>query len=411
MVVPVATPVRRPVWIFALLYFSEGAPIGFLWWAMPTLLRAEGVAVERITMLTALLVLPWTGKFLWAPLVDALRSPRWGFRNWAMTAQLAMGACLVPLLWLEPTQHLTTWIVLLFTHAFFAATQDVAIDALAVTTTAPEQRGWLNGAMQAGMLLGRSLFGGGAILLAHHFGWHAVLVALLLAIWCSVVFLWKTAGEAAPAAARGTAWSQFVRSLAQAARSRSTWLGLGFALTAGAGFEALGALAGPMLIDAGVGVDTTGIFFGIPVVVAMLAGGLAGGHFADRSASRRIVTVAWYLGLLGLLVAMVGLGQWAGFSGAVLMALMILVYLAIGLFTAASYALFMDLTDPRLGATQFSTFMAATNGCEAWAAWTGGRLVASAGYGIAFLIMALVSFTGLWFLWRLPRPVTGRNED
>ena len=82
-----------------------------------------------------------------------------------------MGACLVPLLWLDPLEHLTIWIILLMAHAFFAATQDVAIDALAVTTTAPEQRGWLNGAMQAGMLLGRSLFGGGAILIAHRFGW------------------------------------------------------------------------------------------------------------------------------------------------------------------------------------------------------------------------------------------------
>ena len=97
---------QRSVWIFALLYFSEGAPIGFLWWAMPTLLRAEGVAVERITMLTALLVLPWTGKFLWAPLVDAMRSVRWGFRQWAISAQMAMGACLVPLLWFDPAEHL-----------------------------------------------------------------------------------------------------------------------------------------------------------------------------------------------------------------------------------------------------------------------------------------------------------------
>jgi hypothetical protein len=43
----------------------------------------------------------------------------------------------------------------------------------------------------------------------------------------------------------------------------------------------------------------------------------------------------------------------------------------IGLFTAASYALFMDLTDPKLGGTQFSAFMAATNGCESWSGWAG----------------------------------------
>ncbi len=399
---PAAEPIRRPVWIFALLYFSEGAPIGFIWWALPTLLRSEGLAVERITAIIAMLVLPWMGKFLWAPLVDALRSDRWGFRHWAITAQLAMGACLVPLLWVDPTLHLDVWIALLLAHAFFAATQDVAIDALAVTTTPPAQRGWLNGAMQAGMLLGRGLFGGGAILLANHLGWRAVMAALLFVVWGSVIFLWTSSlRESGPALGGRSAWAQFVHTLGQAVRSRTTWLGLGFALVAGAGFEAMGALAGPFLIDAGVGVDSTGLFFGVPVVLAMLAGGLTGGRFADRGERRR--TVARTLVLLCCLVASLGVAQQAGLPGFILMGLMTLAYFAIGLFTASSYALFMDFTDPRLGATQFSTFMAATNGCEAWAAWAGGRIVGGAGYGAALLIMPLIALSGLIFLWRLPR--------
>lgn len=396
MTAPAAVPPRRPVWIFALLYFSEGAPIGFLWWAMPTLLRAEGVAVERITLLTALLVLPWTGKFLWAPLVDAWRSARWGFRHWAMAAQVMMGVCLVPLWWLDPVQHLPVWVGLLLAHAFFAATQDVAIDALAVTTAGPEQRGWLNGAMQAGMLLGRSLFGGGAILLATHFGWRAVLLALVGAIWVTLIFLWRHGSGSEPAPCAGAARSEFVRSLRNMLRSRVTWLGLGFALTAGAGFEALGALAGPFLVDAGVSTNVTGVFFGLPVVVAMLLGGLTGGRLADRLGRERIVT----LGLLGLgaLIVGTGLAYRFGLSGPGLIVLLTPVYFAIGFFTAASYALFMDLTDPRLGATQFSTFMAATNGCEAWAAWLGGRIAGNFGYAPAFVVMPVLALSGLVFL-------------
>jgi len=65
-----ATPLGRRV-LFTLLYLSEGAPIGFIWWAMPTRLRAAGVSVEEITWLTAILVLPWTFKWLWAPVIDA----------------------------------------------------------------------------------------------------------------------------------------------------------------------------------------------------------------------------------------------------------------------------------------------------------------------------------------------------
>ena len=400
--------VKRPgVWLFACLYFSEGAPIGFIWWALPTLLRTEGVALERITTLTALLVLPWTAKFLWAPAIDALRSARWGFRHWAMTAQLAMGACLLPLLWFDPVEHLNLWIALLVLHAFFAATQDVAIDALAVSSARPDQRGWLNGAMQGGMLLGRSLFGGGAIWLASHFGWHAVLVALLVAIWISGLLLWRTQGEPPPAAKSGTVRAQFWNSLRRALSSRTTWLGLGFAVLAGAGFEAFGALAGPFLVDSGVSTNATSFFFGVPVVGAMLIGGLIGGRVADGWGRQRAVVA----GMIVLTVTLFGVaaGHHAGLTGSALMILMTMVYGGVGFFTASSYALFMDLTDPRLGATQFSAFMAATNGCEAWAAWLGGRIAGGVGYAAMFIIMPLIALVALLFLRALPRKLSGQE--
>jgi MFS family permease len=63
--------------LFAALYFSEGAPIGFIWWALPAQLRLQHVPIEQITLLTSTLVLPWTLKFLWAPLVDLLSGNRW----------------------------------------------------------------------------------------------------------------------------------------------------------------------------------------------------------------------------------------------------------------------------------------------------------------------------------------------
>jgi MFS family permease len=78
-------------------------------------------------------------------------------------------------------------------------------------------------------------------------------------------------------------------------------------------------------------------------------------------------------------------------------------YFFVGFFTAVSYALFMDLTDPRLGATQFSAYMAATNGCESWSAFAGGRMVAAQGYPAAFLAMSAVSLLGLPLLALLRR--------
>jgi hypothetical protein len=78
-------------------------------------------------------------------------------------------------------------------------------------------------------------------------------------------------------------------------------------------------------------------------------------------------------------------------------------YLFVGQFTASSYAIFMDLTHPRVGATQFSAFMAATNACESWAVWSAGLIVASHGYPAAFLAMCAVSLLGLPLLRGLRR--------
>jgi MFS family permease len=388
--------------LFTALYVSEGGPIGFIWWALPTMLRKAGVEVPRITALTALLILPWMFKFLWAPLVDAGRTPRWGFRAWIISAQLAMGLSLLPLIWLDPVGHFSWWAALLLLHAFCAATQDVAIDALAINSVPMEQRGTLNGCMQAGMLVGRSVFGGGALLVASTFGTRWVIVALIACIWISLVFV-LGAKESAEQGSVKHRLADFRRHLASAARRKKTWLGLAFALTAAAGFEATGQLAGPFLVDRGVPEKTIGIFFGVVVVGATLIGGLIGGRLSDRWG--RIPAVAVFV--VGFVTMIVGLAVSDMSAGepkpAVLMAWLAGMYFFVGLFTASSYALFMDLTDARLGGTQFSAFMSATNGCESWSAWAAGRMVGSGHYASAFLALGAASLLSLPILKWLKR--------
>ncbi len=93
-------PGRREL-LFAALYFCEGAPIGFLWWALPAYWAAGNLPVAEITLLTAAAAVPWSFKWLWAPLVD-LTAPRVGYRRWIIVAQVIMGLSLLPLVWLDP---------------------------------------------------------------------------------------------------------------------------------------------------------------------------------------------------------------------------------------------------------------------------------------------------------------------
>jgi hypothetical protein len=104
--------------------------------------------------------------------------------------------------------------------------------------------------------------------------------------------------------------------------------------------------------------------------------------------------------LVAAAVGALSAGLHLGARGTPVLVLLAAVYLALGSLTTASYALFMDLTDPRAGSTLFSAFMGATNLCEAWAVWFTGRLVAAGGatpgsYATAWLAMIAASLLGL----------------
>jgi MFS family permease len=373
---------------------SEGAPIGYIWWALPTRLRAEGVEVAQITALTSLLVLPWVFKFVWAPLIDTLRTRWWTYRSWILSMQFIMGATLAPLFFLDTHSDLSFIVAFLFAHAVAAATQDASIDALAIATVPPSERGRVNAWMQVGMLAGRSLLGGGALIMAVWFGNQIVTALLIAVIYSSSVLLIISKQRLELNADTGKfaeRFRSFVKRALVVLTRRSTWVGLLFAGIGGAAFESVGAVAGPFLIDRGFSTENVGVFFAIPSVLAMIVGALAGGYISDRIGKQAAVML--------FLVAMVGVvfllasADWlfgAG-VGIWLFVLLTFLYFTIGLFTAGSYALFMDITDPKLGATQFSAFMGATNGCETWSTYTVGRLVATNGYPLTFIVMSCIS--------------------
>lgn len=377
---------------FALLYFAEGAPIGWIWWRLPALLAQRGVAVDDVTALTSTVALVWALKFLWAPLVDRLQ-PWLPLRGWIVTAQLGMAATLAALLLFEPEAHLGALTALLLLHALCAATQDVAIDALAIRATPVAEQGRLNGAMQVGMILGRLLFSTGVL----WFGWShqatvVALAAVVLAIAGSVLLL--PAGERPRHRHRPRQLRRWLAAVF--ATPRILWLAL-FALIGGAGFEAAGSLSGPWFVARGLDDDAIGTVR-LLAALAMATGAVAGGVVADRRGARRAAAL-WLVAVAAVGLAMASADA-AGQGGPALAAFVSL-YLALGGLTAASYALFMQHSKGPMKATLFSSMMGLTNLCESWAGRLGGELARAYGYPVAMATPALLSLAGLWLLRRL----------
>lgn len=267
-----------------------------------------------------------------------------------------MGLTLLSLLVFDPVTDFQRLALCLLVHAFAAATQDVAIDALCISVTAPAERGEINGWMQTGMLLGRAMLGGGALVIAPYVG-NAGVVGLLIGVttfsMLQDLFMAddlksQLAGDEVdnPESRLGAVG----HSASQALRKRNTWVGLAFALTGGAAFKALEVIDGPFLIDRGFTGSEVGAFAALPMIGLMIAGSLAGGFLSDRFGRRRFVALSLVLICLSV----------ASFSvcdltiklhrGRALLACLACAAFGIGLFTAASYALFMDITHPAVAA-------------------------------------------------------------
>jgi len=388
------------IFLVTAFYLTEGAPIGFIWWAMPTLLRRENVAIASITSLIAILVLPWIFKFLWAPLIDSLRNERRGYKFWIFISQSLMGLALLPLIFIPPQNNFFIWGIFLFIHSFAAATQDVSIDAMVINVIAKNERGKLNGFMNAGMLIGRSIFGGGTLIIAYALGLGYMLILLVVIIF-SAMSLLLFVEEPVFEVVTKNQFEVFKSNFSLSFREKNTWLAILFAFTSATAFEAAGGLAGPFLTDLNINQETIGIFFAVPVVIAMFIGGLIGGYVSDKVNRKKAVGI-FLSGFVASIIfisiydyvnsSSAATGFFSGFT---------VMYFFVGLFTASSYALFMDLTNPKIGGTQFSTYMAATNGCEAWSVWAAGNIITGYGYPSAFLFMSFVSLLSLFVLKKI----------
>ena len=126
----------------AVLGFASGLPLALTGQALQAWLSTEGVDIATIGFLS-LVGLPYTFKFLWAPLMDRFELwPALGRRRgWLVLTQLALAATLWGLASTPPRAALQAFALLAVVVAFVSASQDVVIDAYRTDLLRPSQRG------------------------------------------------------------------------------------------------------------------------------------------------------------------------------------------------------------------------------------------------------------------------------
>ena len=409
---------------FFFLYVTEGIPLGFAATAVASQLRRSDVGPAEIGAFVGSFYLPWAFKWAFGPLIDVFASARWGRRRgWILASQLMMVVTLLICTGLQLPAQLGLLTAILLVHNTFGAMQDVAIDALAVSTLREDERGLGNGVMFAGASVGAAVGGSGVLFLMPWLGLPASFVFVAACIACVTLLVVVPLREAPdPAAATrapglASAGREMARFGTEAFRSflgtRGAFAGLAFALLP-AGAVALGlALQSNLAVEFGFSDDKIAwLSLWSQVLSAIFM--VLGGWISDRWGRRRTLAVylilmsppvlwlAWVLWQHGWIHA-VPASERAGrlVPDTLVTALWVatLAYaVAQGLMYGTRSAIFMDVTRPSVAATQFTAYMAMMNLAIAYSATWQGIAVEAVGYPATLVIDAVFGLACLIFL-------------
>lgn len=167
---------RRVVLMLA-LGFSCGLPFLLVGGTFTARLATSDIDIKAIGLF-AYLLLPYSFKFLWAPIVDAFDVPVLARllgrrRSWMVLAQAASGLALAAMSLADPVSTLPLLGLAAFLLAVSAATQDIVVDAWRIEAAGIERQGLMLAAYQLGYRLGLISAGAGALLIAAGYGWSA----------------------------------------------------------------------------------------------------------------------------------------------------------------------------------------------------------------------------------------------
>src|SRR5437588_93635 len=131
-----AVYLQRRVLIVMLLGFSSGLPLALSGSTLQVWMREGGVDLGTIGLF-ALIGTPYTLKFLWAPLVDALHVPLFtqAFgrrRGWLVFSQLLLIASISALALTDPARSPFAVALAALLVATMSSTQDIVVDAFRV---------------------------------------------------------------------------------------------------------------------------------------------------------------------------------------------------------------------------------------------------------------------------------------
>ena len=379
--------------VAALMGFASGLPLLLTGSVLQAWMKDEGVDLGTIGLF-ALVGLPYTLKFLWAPLMDRFSPNALGRRRgWLLLFQLAL---IVSLVWLSLARPAVDpwWLaVAALLVTFFSASQDIVIDAYRRESLSDEEQGLGASLYVNGYRVGMLLASGGGLILADHLSFAQVyqLMAafMLLGVATTLFAPEPVTAEGVPRTLREAVLEPFIEYF----QRRDALLILAFILLYKIGDTMASHMTTPFYLDIGFSKTEIGTVVKLFGFWATVTGGLIGGLLIMRLG---IFRALWLFGILqGVSTAGFSVLAQVGASVPGLAAVITFENLSGGMGTAAYVAYMASLTNRKFTATQYALLSSLMGVPRVIAAAPTGYLADAMGWSWFFVACTLIAAPGL----------------
>ena len=418
----------RRVLSLLFLGFSSGLPFGVL--AEPLTARLVEAGLSKTAIgLFALVSLPYSLKFVWAPAMDHVRIPVLSAllgrrRAWVIATQVLLFAAILAIGIPDPKSAPWTVAALAFLVAFVSASQDIVVDAYRVEVL--DERRYAAGAATAvfGWRVGQLASAAGGLVLADLVPWEIAFSGLAAAVGVGVVAILVNPEPAAPPKIAATPPEWLARRIPEGWTTLRTFMGalyvagvapladftkregwvaiLAFILLYKFGDQVLAVMKMPFFLGT-LGFTKTEIAEVVKVfgVAATLGGGFLGGILLARIGLMKGLFACGVLMAASNLVFVVQ--AWAGRDLAMLAVTIAVENVTTGMGTAAFVAYLSSLCNRAYTATQYAlltSLMAfSRTAMSSGAGWLADRM----DWVSFFVLSTLAALPGLVLLWWMIR--------
>jgi PAT family beta-lactamase induction signal transducer AmpG len=382
-----------------LMGFACGLPLLLTITVLQAWMTDVGVDLSVIGLM-ALVGLPYTLKFLWAPIFDRYSPPFLGRRRgWLLIVQVCLMAAIAALGLTNPAAHPWRVAAAALLVTFFSASQDILVDAYRREDLSDAELGLGSSLYVNGYRLGMLLASGGGLIMADHISFPGVYL-LMAALMLPAVATTLACREPPLAAGRPRTLAEAV--IAPLAeyfqRSGALWI-LAFILLYKIGDAMASAMTIPFYLDIGFSKTEVGAVVKLFGFWATIGGSLTGGVMMLRLGIARSL---WIFGVLQALSTagfavlarigpsapwLAGVIGFENFSG--------------GMGTAAYVAYMASITHRKFTATQYALLSSLMGVPRVMAAAPTGYLADRLGWAPFFIACTLAALPGMLLLVKI----------